>query len=95
MPADESAPQQDERDVLLGAQSNIDFVNSELGTHYKVNTLYGWHHRHGSALPIGKFSNCLIGSRRGWRAYFASLAKLSTAIALCVSYGTNAWWGLG
>jgi hypothetical protein len=77
------APQEDERDTLFGAQANVDFVNAELGTNYTVDTLYGWNHRH--LVPLGKFSNHLIGSRRRWREHFAALAKLVAALAfLCV-----------
>jgi hypothetical protein len=74
MPAVSPAPQEDECDTLFGAQANVDYVNELLGTSYTVDTLYGWNHRR--LVPLGKFSNHLIGSRHRWREHFAALARL-------------------
>jgi hypothetical protein len=69
-----ASSQEPESDVLFGAEQIVSYVNMLLGRNYTADTLYGWHFR--KQIPLGKFSNHLVASRRILREHFADITRL-------------------
>ena len=63
---------QPESDAIFGAEALAEFLTEETGRQVKPHQVYYWSER--KILPIGRFGNSLIGSRKTIRQKFSQLA---------------------